>query len=519
MIHIIVMDMPAALNSGLLKLLGILILFVIAGAILNELIRKPSVTGDVLRVGIPFQKSLGTLNPSSIATSSEAILLRNLFGSLFEYNDLGQIIPGLVDDYHWRGELLVLSVGQKKVSSGRNLTAEDVILSLKRMIVVGGNLHGDLKEILCPDFKFDDLHADCEGIQVEGSKIVLRPHNDEVRNHLIPLLATVDFRILPKEAVDWNVKGLPLARLDVVTGAYAVSSESAELIRMEVNPHFHHYDELMPRIVEIPKLNFRQAIDAFLAGSLDLLSSAVPVTSLELLDFEQKFPDLEVAKTYNIRIKLLYFSEGAIRDFTDEQRFGIAAKLKKRFDSIPLPFENDTVEFFQEFAAGYLSLAQRESLRALRASKNIYVLDRQVSLGMTSQSLTRWKPFLDNNSEFTPRISDDSFFKVEQQNRPDVFSGVNDVAFDQSSSVLSYNIRMGIFGPFDQKRKTWLRDYLKAKSPHDSEMINELHFEALSKCYLYPLGASPYLVTARNGWKPSMNPYFSTTELWRVKRN
>lgn len=474
---------------------------------------------ELVNVAIPFQQSLTNLDPGKITTLSQAIILRNLFSALFEYDDSGNLRPGLAASYKWiDGKLELTFDSRPVVSNGRPITANDVRKSLFRLMKVGNRVHGNLQQLICPNAQV--AINEC-GIETNNSKIYLKPVDQNAAKQLIPLLATVDFRILPEEAVDWENPDLPIKRYDITTGAYSVDHVEVDgSIILKSNRGFYHFSAEMPQKIRIPNTDYHRSIEDFREGKVQVLSSAIPVTQAQLDTLKDTVKTLASSQTYKLRIKLLYFSKNAIDDFSVRHRFHIASVLKKRFDKIALPEETQTVEFFQEFAAGYLNPDQRKDIEAARKENLSTTLPRKVKFGLTPMAKQRWADFFAENTEFVGIYSDKTFFQIPETDRPDVFLGANDVAFDRSSSVLSYNIRMGVFGPFGPNSESWLKKYSASASDTEQiEMINQLHFNALLNCYLFPLGASPYFIFARDGWRPNMNPYFSSTELWRLQKN
>ena len=478
-----------------------------------------------LRLGHNFDRSIESLNPSRIDELSEAIILRNLYSPLFEYDEKGNIVTGLARTFVWEnGSLKVSLITDPVFSDGSKVSIDDVIFSLKRLMFLGDNYHGDLKEILCPNHKLLSIDDDCPGLTVYKNEIIFKAHSEELSKQLIPLLATVDFRIIPKKSFNLLDKKYPIQDFKITSGPYSVSKyDSKGNFILEANQYHYRYSQQMPQIVEVYSYTYKQAVEKILNGEIDALSTSITITKDDYDKIKSKHGDLSVSKSFNLKINALFFGKKAIQDFTAEQRFVAAKVLKQDFyDKIVLPFEEPSIEFFQDFASGYLNKFQKDEINKLRQNSNSLSssLRRKIKIAVYKRSIERWKDFLSKYSYFEPAIQESSPFYLSVSDRPDIFSGVNDVTFNKSISVLSYNLKQGIFGFYDDEANKWFRKYANAENSEEAiKVLNDLHFQALKNCAIYPLSVSPYILLARNGWIAKMNPFFSSTELWLIRKN
>lgn len=171
-------------------------------------------------------------------------------------------------------------------------------------------------------------------------------------------------------------------------------------------------------------------------------------------------------------------------------------------------------------SSGYLTSEQREHIQKLRDTDEKYLKpDKLVEVAVGTQAISRWGDFFKENPAFKPLIVEKHPLELPINHRPDIFSGVNDVSFNQSLSVIAYNVKQGIFGLYDKMADQWLSEFMHSGQAEQVKMLNALHYKSLENCNLYPISSSPYIVIARNGWKASLSPFFSSTELWLIKKN
>ena len=181
----------------------------------------------ILKVAYNLSVPLKELDPLKVNSLSEATLLRNLYSSLFAYDDEGQIHGDIAEDFKWKENKLVITMSDKlRTSQGHIITPEDVRLSLIRLMIDGNNLHGDLKDIICPGETISSWTDDCSGMEISQNKLILTPASKEFESHLIDLLASVDYRIIPKSSFDLTKKVPTIIYQKYTTGAYLVKNSN-----------------------------------------------------------------------------------------------------------------------------------------------------------------------------------------------------------------------------------------------------------------------------------------------------
>ena len=124
----------------------------------------------ILRVAFPGRVSASKYDPAKIEYAMEYTFLQNIYSPLIEYSVSGELVSAIAERFGWRGTNAVFQIRKGlKTIDGDTVNAYDAEASLKRLFVIGGNTHGDLKNLLCPGTRLKSLQSVCEGIAVENN--------------------------------------------------------------------------------------------------------------------------------------------------------------------------------------------------------------------------------------------------------------------------------------------------------------------------------------------------------------
>lgn len=477
----------------------------------------------VLKVAFKLGLPLEELDPIKVRSLSEATLLRNLYSSLFEYDDEGQIYGDIAERFSWEKNNLIINLSKSyKTSKGEAITAEDVKISLIRLMVNGNNLHGDLKEILCPGHKLKSWRENCKGIIIEGDHIILKPASDKLKSELVQLLASADYRIIPLSAFDLRDDIPKIKDFTNTSGAYFVRNYDESTITLEANENFKKFAPNYFKIVELTD-SYGLSLAASLARhEIDLIPSTVPFTFSDFEEARNLDLKLSIAKTHKLRIRGVFFSQKALRELSIEDRLIVSSSLamisKKMFS---FNFEEDTVQFFQDFADGALTNEQLKKIQKIRNKYNRNARpSRDVTVAIGKATYQKYKHFFREYPFLKPVHSVLHPLQMKQEDRPDTFTMFNDAAFNASLPLINYNIRQGFWGADTAMLEKWLKKYLGSFDHFEKRsLLNKIHFKVLKNVYFFPFTANRYFIVAREGLKIHINPFFSATQLWRIQKD
>jgi hypothetical protein len=450
---------------------------------------------------------------------AEATLLRNLFSPLVDYDLNGQLVVALADRFWWEDDKLIFSFSSKsKTNKGNTITADDAAVSLKRLIKDGKNKHGDIGMMLCPDLDRSLVMAHCPGITVKDDLLILKPAKVEYKEYLLPILASVDFRIIPKAALDDNLS--EIISFSETSGPYYVASTNSDYIELRANKFSYLYNDKMPSSVNLIFVKGSEVFDLFKAKQIDLLPTLISINQQELEDLERFFgPEIEIFKTYNLKISAIFFSQKAISDFTVDERFFISSSLIEVLNKARCKFNVDTLEYFQDFSEGNLTNEQLKIIENLRNTSKKVNFKRKPKIAVSKAFESRWSGFFEKYPMFEKEVIETSAVQIPMERRMDVYPLTVDVAFNSSPSLLSYALKEGFFGPYGAKTDIWFKNYVDSVKKDRLVKLNDLHFNALKNCFLYPVTKAPYIAISRKPWSIHINKFFAATNLWQIQMN
>lgn len=145
-----------------------------------------------------------------------------------------EIIGGVAEEFNWVGNDLHLKIRHDlKTASGIPITSEDVVLSLKRLIILSGNTHGNFKDLVCPGAELKSLTENCAGISSKSNVVILKAGTK--KSFLLPMLTAIDFAIIPKGSID--PKTLAIVNYKETSGPYFVEQDSEQgRLVLKANP-------------------------------------------------------------------------------------------------------------------------------------------------------------------------------------------------------------------------------------------------------------------------------------------
>ena len=123
-----------------------------------------------LRVAFKYDKPASYYDPVNISFAPEYDFLENIYSTLVEYSPASELVGSAAESFEWVGNKarFKMRAGLCTVG-GTAIDADDVEISFKRLFILGGNTHGDLKEVVCPNAELRSLSDSCPGMQVRDS--------------------------------------------------------------------------------------------------------------------------------------------------------------------------------------------------------------------------------------------------------------------------------------------------------------------------------------------------------------
>lgn len=503
-------------------LLSVLIIMLIVGGYGTM---KKHHEDKILKVAFPSNKKVDEYEPTKIALDYEYIFLENVFSPLFEMSEKGNVESGVAEKAEWIGDELKLQIRKSlKTASGRAITPDDVVFSLKRLLILTGNTHGNFKDIVCPNAKLINIDSPCEGIRSDADNVYLNAKGR--KTFLAPMLTAIDFAIIPKSSVDPVT--LKITNFKDTSGIYYVESEDERgNITLKINPnHYHHSDRVAPivKLVSVDTKVKGQSLDFLKKGQVDHITTVDTARSDEVIKFYNEHPEYDFHMTMKIRNLILVFTDRGQKELNTSERRYVGEQVKKAFLKIYSGYKGieQREEFFLSAGDGGLSLEQKTKVQNLQKDVNL-TFSKPLKIGILKRGvLEEWStPImaeLPTASCYTEtRIP--AFTKFDNpDDEPQVFIASIDTGFAEDISLISYALNGGVFGLTKQQREAWMADYMATDDKLErSKKLRNLHFQSLAEPVLVPLMASPYTALVRKPFKIELSDLFANNQLWRIK--
>jgi hypothetical protein len=482
--------------------------------------------GEPIRIAFPSFDSVDKYEPTSIRYAHEYLLLENLYSPLVELEPkTGAVVAGIAESYEWKGEALEFKIRKNLVThSGKTIGAEDVVFSLKRLIVLSGNTHGNFRDLVCPGQTLKSVSDACAGIESRDGKVILRAGARKA--FLLPMLTTIDFAIIPKHAVDPIT--LRISDYSETSGAYFVASDDKKgNVELSVNPdHYHHSASMPQRAVLVPcDVDVRNsALRLFLDGKADHVMTYSGTKPEEVIVASREKPDLDLHLTMKIQTIALVFTPRGQKELSEAYRRFIGNQVRKAFAEIyanVVSYEK-TDQFFPTFGDGGLTKEQKQQVANLYA-ESADDIQKPFRLGfLKSGGLEPWLGPVARELPKAQIYLEDGIPAFHEykpsEKEPHAVIMTTDTGFKEDISLISYSLNAGYFGLNKAESEKWLASYMETSNKEERlEILRKLHFQSLSEAKLVPLVVSPYAALIRKPWKMDLSELYANNQLWLIK--
>ena len=509
-----------------IPLFTIAIFLWIAWIILNPSI---SPTDNHLRVAFTSKNRIDTYDPARIYFSPEYFLLECLYSPLIELSDdKGSPISSIAKEYYWTGNHLHLTIRDDLTTiDGYPITIDDVIFSLKRLMVLSENTHGDFKNLACPDAKMVSVEEECSRMVKQGNTLVLKM--DAPWDFLIPMLAAMDFAIVPQRSVEPET--LKIVDYRNTSGPYYVEQDEGNgRILLRANPkHFHFRKNMAEKITLIPTkgMSREQIIDLFHREKIDHISTISGFTIDDIKKIDKR--NILVHETVPINSELAYVTEKGKKRLSLEKRLAFAKILQQSFHDYYANREGYKIskQFFLPFGEGGFSNEDEIILNKKMESVDTKLAQsgEGIFLGIYKSKASGLEIFSKIAKTRMPKLKTaqakglPAFTQLSDEDTPDYIIISTDSGFLEDVTLMSYTIDTGYFGFTKAEGRAWLKDYLKTVSRKERvKKLKKIQLESLIKGWMIPLVSRPYVAVTRKPWEPHLSQLFANDPLWKIRK-
>ena len=324
----------------------------------------------ILRVAFPSDKPASDYEPTQIHFDSQYIFLENIFSPLVEFDKIGTLRGGVAEHADWVGNELRLTIRHGlKTENGTPITAADVIFSLKRLLVLSSNTHGNFKDLVCPGVQLKTVEDDCPDLKQDGDVVIIKAKKREP--FLLPMLAAIDFAIIPRSSTDPNT--LKIINYKETSGPYYVANDDGHgHIELKLNPYSYHAAKDIPQVVElVPEMTAESSLNALLNDEVDLITTVDAARAEKVLPFAEKHPEFRLHTTKDIRETFLLFTARGLKELSINERRFIANKIRQIFSEIykNTPGYSPVDTFFPSFSDVGLNAREQAEINKLKQLK------------------------------------------------------------------------------------------------------------------------------------------------------
>ncbi len=500
-----------------------IILLIVLGGIVTSLKKHNGQNNGSelkLRVTFPSTRAALTYDPVHIHLDYEYIFLENIYSPLVEFDTHGVLRPGVAEKVEQEGNRLVLTIRDLKTENGTPITASDAAFSLKRLLVLTGNTHGNFRDLVCPGATLKSVEDNCSGIQVQGDKLILTAVHKSP--FLLPMLAAIDFAVIPRASVD--PKTLKIINMKETSGPYYVASDDGKgHIVLKLNPnHYHAARDIAHQIDFVPIPKNESSLQMLVDNKVDHVTTIDPSRSDAVLEFAKTHPEFNYHTTEKIRLLFLKFTDRGLNHLTADERRLIGEKVREVFHSLykRVAGAEPRDVFIPGSGDGALDTAQVAKLSKINQQIAKTIPDG-ISIGLLKFSnIGEWlmplKKVLPTVNFF--QVTDVPTLERHDTQMPDAYIGGTDTGFMEDIGLISYALNSGTFGLTKPERQKWLAKYMTTDSkPERMKMLRDIQFKALTSAAMVPLIASPYTAITRKPWTMQLSNLYADDQLWLIK--
>lgn len=486
--------------------------------------RNTAMEKSIFRVAFPHRRPATDYDPVKIPYASHYFFLQNIYSPLVEYSLTGELVSAVAEKFQWIGTEAHFKIrpGLQTID-GDTINANDVAMSFKRLFMIGGNTHGDLKRMLCPGVKLHSLNDACPGMSVspDGSEFVLKFKEKKI--FLFSMLAAMDFAVIPTKAID--PKTLKIMDYRNTSGPYYVSKDDVNgHIEFAANPRHFHYSDKIPQdwVFVVPKDGDSvDSLKLFSAGEVDHLTTK-DSSDWEKVKYAHENKEVVLHQSLPLNLNALVFTERGLKRFSETERIAIAKKLKALFLArySVRPGYGSVEQIIPVFGEGGLSPVQLSELNnKFNAVKDAEVFDKPFTCWnyFGAEDSTLEKHFPKGKFIWTNSIPDFTDSKKQKWDAPDFYLFRGDTGFQEDVGFIFYYFSMNFFEIKESDKKKWLDKYLSTESKKERiEMLQDLHYKTILDAKVFPVAIESYSAIVRKPWQFSFSKYHASNQIWRI---
>jgi hypothetical protein len=481
-------------------------------------------SNPILRMPTFISNIQDTLKPEAIDKVEEYTLLNVLFSPLVLFDNSGRIEANLATRFYWEDQTtLVFSFDRHLTTKdGYEIGAMDALISLKRMILLNRNMHGNLRDrIEIPD-TFRSLGDPLENIFVRDGKLYIKTKKKDF--FVLHILASADFVIIPHRSI--NNKTLQIIDFANTSGPYYLFRENeAEVVLKQNKGHFRISKNNASEVnlkKYLPK-DSKVVVSDFENGLLDHIPTVAPLSTGQYLNLA-KHPGTVLHETRDIMLFFGLFTHKARIRLKPSVRLKIARAIQDVIQEAIPNFSDRAVitsQFFHEDGVGGIS---SDILLKLKAD----FVDHEIEVAATTEDsltieaspgfISVYKPILEKKFKNMIFLPINRVGGTAEGSQADLIFTSVDVGLKEDFTGISFAAEWGVFPFSAMEKRSWL-EALSSESDSRvrAQMIEDLHIKALFEdTTIVPLYRLPVFALTRNRWKMDLPDLWVTERIWQI---
>ena len=489
---------------------------------------KPYPEDHVLDIAFPSTDKIEAYDPARILIDYEYILLESIYSPLIELsNTNGEPFAAVARMFYWRGHKFYLVIRDDlKTIDGYPVTAEDVVLSLKRLMILSQNTHGDFKSLVCPEVELKSVFDDCPRMEIEGNTLILTPRYRS--DLLVGMLSAIDFAIIPRKSFD--PVSLKITDYRNTSGPYYVDRDNGDgNMVLKLNPTHFHVEESMAREVRLVPTKGKargEVVELVNQGKVDHITTieGVEIEHLKKIDLNKN----SFHETIHVKIVMANITEKGKKRIPVKKRLAFAKALQKSFHEYCQTQEGcrPTQQFFLPLSGGEFATEEEVIFQKAMDAVEMENSGKGIELGVFTSSEKRLQEDTRIAKTYLPDLKVkrvDELPVFDDFKDSDIFDytiSITDTGFLEDVALLSYSMSTGVFGYSEKEGKAWLKDYMQTEDKLErNRKIRTMHLKSLTEGWLIPLFRLPYVAVARRPWKMHLSQLFANNPFWKIRKD
>lgn len=490
---------------------------------------KPDST--TLKMAFAYRNSIsnGIIDPAKVDTIAKAHLVRLMYSRLVEYTSAGQLTGSLAESFRVEGNKAIFKIRSGlKTASGASIDVEDVAMSFRRLLVKNSNTHGRLELFVCARAAtIQDVLVNCPGIEVRGQEVLFEMHPGVSPSFFIPMLASTDFSIIPRGAVDLKDPGLAITNYDETSGLYRLVKDDASDFRHEfaINPHHPEYSANHAARIVLEPIYGAKAKEAMIAGTVDFIPTTSYLSAEDAAQLQSKMgAQLQLHATHPIQLSAVMFTKRGLKELSVNQRVSLGAKLKSGYLTAFAELQlAPTDQIFPSLGEGSLEKVQLEQISAMyEAAAGQDLAAGKFILGIAPGDLPSFQkilgPLAGPTGPAELRELVQAPWTIEYVNQPHAYVSTQDAAFFEDISLVAYGMQHGFLS--GENGDQWIQKYISTEDKSSRmQLLRSLHYRSLEQGLIVPIGVAPYRAAAVAPWRMKFPRFFAGSPLWMLQKN